>query len=606
MFIATSLHAHTPSIDKTQFQHAVAKELAKHQFGQSLYDRCESYRRLINFIVRRDLGLIHPREQAQHASTLSQDTTILGDPYDDSDDQDETSVVINRGNPSIICIGANEAGGDGDMFTKGMPAITSTDKGLSWQTFRLPFPQGIPGTQFVALGDPMLASDDRGNIFYAYLAGDGSNEAGSIVVAISQDGIDWSNRTAININKTVVGAPDKEHMTIDLSPKSPYYGRVYMVWFEFYGDFTTPGEGLNICWSDDKCKTWSKPVALGTGDNFQEVKTNSKGDIFVGFSDSQGFGQEMFVSTNGGKTFTKRAIRMKNPFSLYPPNLTGRPALKGDYGFRAFPYVAFDIDLTSDRIHCVYPNSESLTGDPVSVLYYTTSDDNCASWSIPKPVGVSNPKFNSLEFDRFMPWVSIDQSTGEAWAMYYSSEEDPNNAFTAAYRTKLTTDLKDFPEKLNAPFDPLIVENPTGNDEPFIGDYLGSDAYDSIYVATWTENHPDDYDGEIFAYIRYPNPNPPSGVTPTLVHGSKPWLSVPYPNPVSGNSFAINYFVPNESHVVLTLTDIQGNQLQAMDLGTVNAGSYHQDFPAKNLSAGIYYLQLTCGGNTLTQKVIVE
>jgi len=53
------------------------------------------------------------------------------------------------------------------MLTLGMPVFTSTDKGASWQGYRLPMPR----SSFTPLGDPVLASDDKGNFYYSYLSG---------------------------------------------------------------------------------------------------------------------------------------------------------------------------------------------------------------------------------------------------------------------------------------------------------------------------------------------------------------------------------------------------------------------------------------------------
>jgi len=417
------------------------------------------------------------------------------------------------------------------------------------------------------------------------------------------------------VNKNISGSPDKEHMTVDCSHSSPHYGRVYVVWFEYYASPDEPGEGLNIIWSDDGCKTWSKQVPIGNGDGFQEVKTNAKGDVFVTFTNSNDLGQEIFASTDGGKTFVKNQIPVTNQFSNYPINPDSTfdtylyPVLKGDTSFRSFTYITYDIDLSNNRIHVVYPNYEmTYAGVNASVLYHTTSDDNGKSWSAPKMLGVSNPVHSGPQFDRFHPWVSIDKKTGEAWAMYYSSENDPNNSLAAAYRVKLSDNLQDYPEMLHPNFDPQIVETEWGpNTSPFIGDYNGSDAFDSVYIATWTENRPDNLDGEIFAYVSFPKSDGISSVGNTIVvHGNKLWLSPVYPNPVSGNIFSVSYYLPHSSQIKIEVVDAAGKSMQLLSDKFVEAGSFTETFTLKNFAAGTYFLCITTADGQGEQKISIK
>jgi hypothetical protein len=603
-----SLHAQSVfSVTHDQFETAIRAEMAKHIGGEYLYNHSESYQRMIKHIVRKELGLTKRQGQSFSPLSANSDTSTVFDPDVDPQDQDETSVAINRVNTSTLCIGAN----DNDMYDSGMPVYTSTDKGSSWSVYRLPQPPGIPGTTFTALGDPIIATDDNGNFYYAYLGGvSGSNIVGNISVAISQDGIEWSNGTPININKSITGTTDKEHISVDCSPTSPYYGRVYVVWYEFYTDGLHTGEGLNIAWSNDKCKTWSKPVPLGQGDNFQEIKTNSKGDIFVSFTDSYSYGQELLVSTDGGKTFSQKKIPISpnTQFSLYPYNRNDVQSLKGANGFRSFPYIAFDINLMNDRIQAVYGNYEDVSGQMTGVLYYAMSDDNGTKWSSPQYLGISNPLHASLAFDRFHPWVSIDQKTGEAWSLYYSSEEDSQNILSAAYRMKLSDQLSDYPEMLHQLFDPTIVETSPDNSFPFIGDYNGSDAFDSIYIATWTENRPNNSDGEVFAYITYPKaPGSLSSVgNTTVVRSNTIWLSSPYPNPVKGNTISLNYYVPYTSDISFDLLDVNGKLFKHFSENTIKNGSYTEKFDLSNIPSGTYLLRMSSESSQQTRKIIVD
>jgi hypothetical protein len=381
---------------------------------------------------------------------------------------------------------------------------------------------------------------------------------------------------------------------------------VYLVWYEFYSGGGPSGEGLNVVYSDDKCKTWSKPTLLGTGDDFQEIKTNAHGDVLLSFTSAYDLGQELFVSTDGAKSFAKRSIPVTNGYNNYPSNADGYSGLKGFDGFRSFPYVTFDIDLSNNRIHLVYPNYEQCDERMASVLYYTTSENNGVDWTDPQLIGLANPVYSSPGFDRFHPWVTFDQKTGEAEALYYSSEQDTDNLLTAAYRVKLSDALTDYPEILHSTFDPTITEA-TPSSLPFIGDYNGSDAFDSVYVATWTENRPNFTDGEVFAYVAYPkSPSGSSTVGKSIVVSSdKPWLSSPCPNPVTGRSISLSYFLPHSTHITLEVFSSAGEKVLVVADKFVESGFNSEDFSLGNISAGAYFIRMTAGAWQESRAVVV-
>ncbi|MFI5263332.1 MAG: T9SS type A sorting domain-containing protein [Candidatus Kapaibacterium sp.] len=600
LFFCSSSRAQvTLPISRDEFQAGVKAELAKHEGGEYLYQHADGYHRLVDYLVKRKLGVPEQTEEKSSEMTLNADTSHSLDVSRTSNDEDETTVGINRTNKSTICIGANDVA----MYNLGMPIYTSTDKGISWKTHRLPKPTT---SGLLAVGDPIIATDDQGYFYYAYLGGEQSELTGNITVATSPDGIIWHSTTPINVNGTNEGFPDKEHMTIDCSPTSPYHGRVYVVWYEFYSFNGQAGQGLNVVWSDDRCKTWSKPTLLGEGDDFQEIKTNAHGDVLLSFTNAGDLGQELFVSTDGGKTFDERSIPVTNGLTYYPFNDEGRQSLKGPEGFRTFPYVTFDVDLSNNRIHLVYPNYEQTVDGPASVLYYTTSENNGIDWTQPQLIGLANPLHSSPGFDRFNPWVTVDQTTGEAYVLYYSSEQDPNNLFTAAYRVRLSDALTDYPESLHTTFDPTIVEATTAN-LAFIGDYNGSDAFDSVYVGSWTENRPNFTDGEVFAYVAFPKyPSGSSGVGHSIVvRSEKPWLSSPYPNPVKGSSIFLSYFLPHASQIKIELFDAGGEMISLLADKFLESGSYSEDFSVGKVAAGTYVIRMTSGDWQESRKVVV-
>ena len=76
-----------------------------------------------------------------------------------------------------------------------------------------------------------------------------------------------------------------------------------------------------------------------------------------------------------------------------------------------------------------------------------------------------------------------------------------------------------------------------------------------------------------------------------------------FPNPTSGIS-AINFTLANAANVNVTITDLTGKVMHAVDNGLVNEGSHSLSFDASNFANGFYYVTVTADGNSVTKKFI--
>jgi len=530
-----------------------------------------------------------------YAQPAALDTGTVLDISDLPFNQDNPAVAISRGNKNTIVIGA----ATDDMDSLGMPAYVSTDRGISWQTSRLPLPLN---PDYYIYGEPNIAADDAGNFYYAYITDDGSvipDSAGNISIAISTDGGGvWRNAMPININILHYGAPDGPCITVDNSPSSPHHGRVYVVWDEFFAapDTDYTDGGLYIAWSDDHCKTWSSGTLLGGTDDYQEVKTGKNGEIYVSSSDSLGIGHELFVSTDGGTTFGSPAESIA-PFSSYSQFVTGFDSgftgLKGAAGFLAFPYISFDVDLASNRIHLVYGDYQA----DVATLYYLYSDNNGATWSPEEGIQETSSS------DRFDPSVSVDQKTHEVYVTFYSSDFDTKNDSVAPYRMRVRDTAI---QMLDAGFSPYSVEA-TDSTAPYIGDHTSSDAFDSVYVGVWTQNRAGYNDGDVFAFISTAKAAVQQGVeAPFVIHSSNAWLSAPYPNPANGNSISLRYYIPHASEINFDLFDVTGRMVKHFTSLSSDEGSNSVEFDISNISSGTYLIRMTSNGSFMSQKFVIQ
>ena len=592
-----------PDIGGAAYKAAIEDELTKYGGSRYLYDHADAYQRLVQFHALKKMGydLTLPETQLQTIPESTLDDTTMDITSKNRGDQNETTIAISRANPQIIVAGANDLP---NMVSGGMPVYYTTSSGKTWSVTHV---QKL-SSSYETLGDPAIVAGDSGYFYYAYLAGSSNQYEDNLVVATSKDGQHWTNGGYIVPQDSISGFEDKENICIDNNPSSPHYGRVYVVWVHFNGMLADGGAG-KISWSDDRCKSWSTPQDfMDSIIMFSEVRVGSGGEVFLSFSlppDQNEFGHHYFlVSRDGGNSF--RRINFSD-FSLYPPRASDyRPSLKGDAGFRAYPYIAHDVDLRTNQIHLVYGTwYNDNINLPAAALYYISSTDLGKTWTNPLAVGISNPEFNTLDHDRFCPWVSVNQKTGDAYCMYYSSERDSNNALISSYRAKLTGGMKEFPQPLEqSDFDPILLTKTQG--VPFIGDYQGSDTYDSVYAASWTEGRGVGNDGDVFVFIESPHHQPGvTGGVPVVIQSAKIWLSAPSPNPARTELINFSYYLPHEAIAEIALYTEGGVKIKTFAQEKLETGTYSEKYSLAGLPSGAYILRLSTPYGSAEKNVVI-
>jgi hypothetical protein len=578
---------------KQRFAYERDSILTAYPHGEYLYAHSDAFRKLVDHHILVSLGLYIPSEDKPRSAEqpVGLDTSYVKDVSNNLADQDETSIAINRKTKNLIVAGAN----DDNMYTSGMPAYYSTDLGKTWKTAHVPL---ISSTE--PIGDPVIATDDSGTFYYAYLLGDPTNYTSTICIAASTDGKKWKNLTAVDPIGPITTFDDKEHITVDCSHASPYYGRIYVVWYGFTD--VSSNVGLTINWSDDKGQSWNGDLLLTDCDNFQEVRTGSHGEIYVSYTYEGDVGQGMLVSLDGGTTWYSHSV---SDFVQYPlVSSIDRTGLKGENGFRAFAYTTFDVDLRTDLLHMVF--GSYLDGAQSAALYYSSSSDKGSTWTAPVPVGVPNGQSSLLYYDRFMPWVSIDQKTGAVYAMYYSSERDPGNLMTSAFRTRLSSAMADAPQSLEVTdFDPTATGTDASGSYPFIGDYNGSDAFDSVYAAAWTRNRANHTDGDIYVYVSSPSASGTNAVRSSVVHSDGLWLSALTPNPLRGRTVNMRYYLSVSAAGEFLLYDGLGKKIALLASGVFEEGTNSVSLVLPDLASGKYFIEFRCAGESRTASFTV-
>ena len=276
----------------------------------------------------------------------------------------EIAVAVDPANPNHVLAGSNDYFYRFNSRTGARQAIvptgffTSFDSGATWVDGQVPMRSGN------GAGDPSPAFDRKhGVALMAQLENVGGlggpfTTSGDVTVSRSPDGgLNWNDPVMVfhghgaaigNANNAVFY--DKDWITVDNHPTSPFYGRAYLTTSRFlngpHGSYQE--SPIDLRYSDDGGVTWSQPAEIsgsnpsctfhisGSGtrcelDQFSYPEVASNGTLYVHFVNSQneaawpvpgdGDSQIMVVrSTDGGVTFANpvAAAQLVDGFSDMP------------------------------------------------------------------------------------------------------------------------------------------------------------------------------------------------------------------------------------------------------------------------------------------------
>jgi hypothetical protein len=451
--------------------------------------------------------------------------------------QNEPTLAIDPRNPSVWASGSNDyctVPTAGDAWAG---FYRSTDSGAHWTDSLLPAYNGDTSAQglasplhqmvaggALAAGDPMMAWDGQGDLFYMGnnfnrgtengVSGGTRDNTGDIWVATYAPGSlgDGSRyvRTVILAQNTFGKGSfnDKTDLAVD-----PATGNIYAAWSDFHGS------GCNeilFSRSTDHGATFSAPLKISSGicgNQGPSIVIGPAGQVYIGWQANTGGALEKapgavdgaaFVSSaDFGQTFSKARIAVS-----YAPFTSGQFSGNGardcgDAPFNCptgFTFPRFDLAgpyLAADNAHgTVVMAFQVAQPSGQGQIEFVFSANGGSSWSAPALLAPSSTGH------QFFPWLVA--SGGRVSAIWYDSRNDPNYAPTrapcnsASGHTSACLNVRyaesadggktwgssiqvtDTPTNLN-------YEQFGGRLVPFFGDYITVAAQGDTIGAVWTD-----------------------------------------------------------------------------------------------------------------------
>lgn len=427
-----------------------------------------------------------PRVLSTEANVSAFENVNLVEPETDQlPVQNESSIAINPKNPMNIIASAVDYRNGSSTWV-----YVSADGAKTWKNINL----GKPFVGWTSSNDPSVAfaADGTGYLMYGAFGNRAAAnpENGVMIARTTDEGKTWKAHIPVILHQGVQSPDsafeDKYYVTVDNSPTSPYFKRLYTPWKRVtVRDSATQ---IVVTHSSDSGNTWSIPVNASArlsgssedttfGQSFPLVVTGKNGEVYTiwnyGPKHSIGFSKSM----DGGVTFSAPSIiQTYNPLGVARKIPEGiRHTLKGVVRVESYPSMVCDIGSTHPgRLYLCW------AADETPNVYFSRSDDGGTTWTTPKIV------HSDTTNDQFWSWIAIDRTNGELAIMYSDSRDDAQNILTNTYVSYSKDGGDTWLDRRVGDVGADMRRNPfQGN--AFAGDYSGCAFHNGIIYPSWVD-----------------------------------------------------------------------------------------------------------------------
>ena len=421
--------------------------------------------------------------------------------------QNEPSLAQNPTNSLNLIAGSNDeikepactnATPSSCPFVAGVQSsgfYASSDGGKTWPC------QGVidlSSFNEYSFGDPSQAFDSKGTAYYGTLAfpfppsteqAATGLQADFFVAKSTDGGCTYSSAAKVSGSSPAI-FDDKDAITADSNPSSPFRDSVYASWTKF----VTGGDQIVFSRSTDGGITWSNPLPISPGYNNNHVggrqgsavKVGPDGTVYVVWLDTvdKQAVERLSISHDGGKTFPSQNLIVATVTDDFVSPVPGSSFRQDG---RAFPSFAIAADGT------LYVSWSDRTGDPTSghaVVKVAKSTNGGLTW--PTPVVAGDVSGRSA----FFASVTTDPS-GNVDVVFLALDDVPSGTSPGAgvvsydaFFTQSTNKGVTFSDPMTMSTAPSDPDGSSTNSlrAQFLGDYITAVADGTHLFAVWTDS----------------------------------------------------------------------------------------------------------------------
>ena len=326
-------------------------------------------------------------------------------------------------------------------------------------------------------GDPVVAYDSIGNLYYINLYGDPIT--GAKIVTSGTNGMSWSDPVL------ATSGNDKCWLACDQT-NGPFANYVYACMSNgtngYFARSTNHGQTFENTFNVSTQTLPGMSICVGPYNNIQGgsviVVTNS-GDPFAST-------YTFYRSTNGGANFT---LMSSQQFAGYVgTDVNGRSSVEG-MRTRPYPNITADNSYGPNRgrLYCVYASNDPPGNGNRPDIWCRYSMNGGTTWSAAKRVNDDpNPQSNH----QWHPAAWCDKQTGKLYIQWMDSRDTPTHDSAYIYATYSDDGGISFKPNQQISNQKMKIDCPTcgGTGTPrYQGDYNGIISNKKVSMAGWTD-----------------------------------------------------------------------------------------------------------------------
>lgn len=489
----------------------------------------------------------------------------------------EPSVKISHKNPNRVVAAWRDFRINYNPAYRRVGYSYSTNGGTTWSTSAL-LDSTLLGGGLLRNSDASVTTDTAGNFYITTIALNNTNGANTLAIYKSTDG-----GVTFPIGQILAqgSSEDKEMVTTDLSPNSPYKNNIYISWSRL-----SLSPDIRLIRSTNAGVNWSAPVNVAsssTNGQGSDPAVGANGEVYVAWVNYSYTTQYFNKSTDGGLTFGTPQIIATGTAPNIPFSQTGPTT---------FPSIACDISGGPRNGYVYVTWCDGRNGD--ADVFLARSTDNGTTWS--SPIRVNNDPQSNGKCQAW-PWIAVN-GQGLISIVFYDTRNTPSNNIIEAWLARSSDGGTTFTNEVMS-----SQQSPTNqpNSDVRFGDYIGVDFWGNRIVPVWTDERSGGFDQEIYSAVI----DITVGVKPAANEIPMGFnLEQNFPNPFNPST-NIKFELPKASFVKLVIFDALGREMESLVNQEMNAGSHSITWDASKYTSGVYFYKLTAGDFTDTKKMML-